>query len=323
MKLVTPGNTILPDGKNYYHEVDRGSDTLVITIGDSWTWGDRLGKTTPEYDDYQHRTSHIYGAHISQQLNANFINLGFPGFDNTHILLTFDKIFAQLTQSYRQCYVFFTLTESGRELKNGFVDQKDHYNEIRGDSWPTYNSILSQTASIESINFARNEMIDHDIDFVHHFDLIIELLQSTSISDFFNRYEAWTLHNIYRVFDRLPIDWTVARNFTSVRKENYNLLPANRLITTRWVDVISQCGNLNTYPESVDLLSRMGLDPVLKVCKLLELDSDRESLINVFEQSEQAIDWLSNSPYNSQYATRHPLEQAHKWWAEYLLGTIK
>jgi hypothetical protein len=67
----------------------------------------------------------------------------------------------------------------------------------------------------------------------------------------------------------------------------------------------------------------MGLDPVLKVCKLMGLDSDRRSLINVFEQSEQAIDWLSNSPYNSQYATRHPLEQAHKWWAEYLLGTIK
>jgi hypothetical protein len=323
MRLITPCDTILPDGKDYYHEVERDNDTLVIAIGDSWTWGDRLGKTTPEHDDYEHRTSHVYGAHISRKLNADFINLGFPGFDNTHILLTFNKIFSRLTHTYRKCYVFFTLTESGRELQNGFIDQQDHYNKIRGNSWPTYNSVLSQTATSESIEFARNEMIERKIDFVYHFDLIIELLKSTSLEDFFVRYEAWTFRNICQIFDQLDVDWRIARNFTSIHKENYDQISAKNLITERWVDIISQQGLLTTYPKSVRLLSKMGLDPVLKVIKTIGIKSDRQAWLDVFEQSEQAIDWLSKSPYNSQYATRHPLEQAHKWWAEYLLGTIK
>lgn len=65
-KLIIDCNTILDTGRDYYHEVDRGSNTLVVTIGDSWTWGDRLGKTTLEYDDRDYRTSHIYGALISR-----------------------------------------------------------------------------------------------------------------------------------------------------------------------------------------------------------------------------------------------------------------
>ena len=86
MKLIEPRNTILPGGRDYYHEVDRSSDKLIITMGDSWTWGDRLGKTTIEYDDREHRTRHIYGNIVSEQLGADFINIGFPGWNNIYIM---------------------------------------------------------------------------------------------------------------------------------------------------------------------------------------------------------------------------------------------
>jgi hypothetical protein len=323
MRLIEPQNTILPNGRNYYHEVDRGSDTLVITIGDSWTWGDSLGKTTSVYDDYKYRTDHIYGSRISCNLNSNFINLGFPGYDNIHILLAFKKIFEQLTRKYKKCYVFFTLTESGRELNDIFLDNKNHFDKIRGCDWPTLDSILLKTATAESINFAKSEMIMRNIDFVYYFDLIIELLKSTSSADFFLRYEAWTFNIIYTTFSQLPIEWRVSRNFTSIKKENFSIIPHDNLINERWVDVIARCGLLNKYPESVDVVSKMGLDPIIKISSLLGIDQDRQAWIDIFEQSQYALDWLQNSPYNSKSATKHPLEQAHKWWAEYLLEAIK
>ena len=323
MNLIPLQNTIMPDGRDCYHEVDRGSDTLGITVGDSWTWGDSLGKTTFKYDDYDYRTKHIYGAYMSKELNADFINLGFCGLDNMYIMLAFKKIFAQLTRKYKKCYVFFTLTESGRELNGSFINQQSHYNEIKGDNWPTYKSIIAQTATAESIDFARNEMINQGIDFVYHFDLIIELLKSTSLTDFFIRYEAWTFRNIYQIFSQLDVDWKIARNFTSVKKENYFVLPSKNLITKRWVDVISECGSIDMYPNDVDVVSVIGLDPIIKTSKSLRLDSDRQEWIDMLEKSNQSINWLLGSPYNSRSATKHPLEQAHKWWAEYLLETIK
>jgi hypothetical protein len=323
MNLCTIKNTILPEKKDYYHEVDRGSDTLVITVGDSWTWGDSLGKTTADFDDQVHRTSHVYGAIISKKLSSDFINLGFPGFNNAYILNTFKKTYSNLTKTYKNCHVFITLTESGRELNDSFIKQKDHYNYLRGKDWPTYDSILTKTASAESISFARNEMIEHGIEFVDHFGLMLELVKSISVEDFFIRYEQWTFNKISEIFNNFPeIKFYIARNFTSVCEQNSILLPGN-LITKRWVDVIAEQGNLTPYPDRVQVLSGNGLTPIIETSKSLGLDKHKEEWIDVFTQSELAIDWLHNSPYNSKRATKHPLEQAHAWWAEYLLGIIK
>ena len=166
-------------------------------------------------------------------------------------------------------------------------------------------------------------MIMRNIDFVYYFVLIIELLKSTSSADFFLRYEAWTFNIIYTTFSQLPIEWRVSRNFTSIKKENFSIIPHDNLINERWVDVIARCGLLNKYPESVDVVSKMGLDPIIKISSLLGIDQDRQAWIDIFEQSQYALDWLQNSPYNSKSATKHPLERAHKWWAEYLLEAIK
>lgn len=280
MKLIAPRITNISfSNRNYYHEVDRSSNTLVITVGDSWTWGDALGKTTVNYDDYEYRTEHIYGNILSNAIGADFINLGFPGFDNMRIMRELLDIYPTLTRTYNKCYIIFTLTESGRELKNESRDRKD---------------------------------------------LVVELARSKSVDDFFIRYENWTFKTIQKNFNVLPgnIIWVVARNFTSVRHENLNTLPDSNLITTRWVDVISERGQLDPYPKKVDVLSRMGIDPIIKISRDLGLDNSKDEWIKIFNQSSQAMAWLENSPHNSQIATKHPLEQGHAWWAEFLLKRL-
>jgi hypothetical protein len=323
MKLISPRNTILPSGRDYYLEVNRNSNSLVIAIGDSWTWGDRLGNTTLKYDDRAHRTEHVYGNIVARALGADFINLGFPGLDNMYIMNGFLDVFPKLTKSYNKCYIIFSLTETGRELNDGFFDQLNHYNQLRGKDWPTFNEILSGTADITAIEYARSEMIKNNINFVHHYNLILELLAATSVDDFFVRYERWTLKTIQQKFDQLPknVTWLLARSFTTTRKENLNLLP--NLLDTSWVDVISNKGKLNPYPLKVDVLSKAGLDPIIKISPILKLDKFKKDWIDVFDRSGAALDWLANSPYNSHISTRHPLEQAHAWWAEFLFERLK
>ena len=70
-----------------YDYVDRGSDTLLVTIGDSWTWGSGIsGKgvdatnITAEQNDF--RLDHLYGNIISQDKNWNWLNLGFYAMGN-------------------------------------------------------------------------------------------------------------------------------------------------------------------------------------------------------------------------------------------------
>ena len=265
--------------RNYYHEVDRASNILVITVGDSWTWGDALGKTTLEYDDYDYRTSHIYGSIIAKKLGSDFINIGLPGYDNMRIMQRLLDIYPTLTRTYDKCYVIFTITESGRELRNESQDRTE---------------------------------------------LMSELAQANSVDDFFIRYENWTFKTIQKYFGSLSgnVRWIIARNFTSVREENIGVLPESNLITTRWVDVISARGHLDPYPPKVDVLSRMGLDPITELSKELSLNKFKEEWIEIFNQSSLAMTWLENSPYNSKVATRHPLEQGHAWWAEFLLEKL-
>jgi len=77
-----------------YDYVDRGSDTLLVTIGDSWTWGSGIcgpfdaGNITEEDDKF--RVSNLYGNVISKEKKWNWLNLGFYSMGNHWMV---DKVF--------------------------------------------------------------------------------------------------------------------------------------------------------------------------------------------------------------------------------------
>jgi len=99
---------------NPYYERIEGRDTLLITVGDSWTYGDSLGETKVRngVDDTDYRLAHVYGALMSVQLGSDWINLALPGSSNTQMLNWLSKLLPTVKHSRIICTI--TLTESGR-----------------------------------------------------------------------------------------------------------------------------------------------------------------------------------------------------------------
>jgi hypothetical protein len=303
-------NPILPDGREWYYEHPINGDTLTITVGDSWTWGDSLGKTTLEFDDREHRVTHIYGNLLSLKLNSDFINIGIPGGSNLYILSYLEKVLSALNKKYNKTYIIFTLTESGRELRNGFLQQRDHYNAWAGGDWPAFESIIDQTATLDQLNLVLNDI--KGTQFLDVVGLYLALRSSSGLIDLLNRYEIYTVN---RIRQQVP-GAILARNFTTIM--NKDLFD----ITKRWTDVIAANGCLPDYPDNIHVLSTIGLNPLLEMCKHLDQNQFKQEWLSVLDESNNGINWLLKSQYNSNKFTKHPLEKAHRWWAEHLYERI-
>lgn len=269
---VYVGKTYLT--REWFHEKIKGKDNLLITIGDSWTWGDSLGEINMGkqiYDDYNYRINHVYGQYLSVLLDTDWVNIGIAGGNNLQIIHEAHDFIQNITKEYKKIFVVITLTEVGRELL------KDYDSDTR-------------------LSNLKQEIKDfHSLD-----DLLI-------------KYEAYTFNLIKKLFPRV----LVGRNFTRSYDQNKHLL-GDKLLPKIWTDIIAEKGKLNPYPEDIRILSLMGIDPVLEFAK----DLPKEQLISLINNQEQGFHWLKESPYNSGAGTKHPNEQAHRWWAKYLYQNI-
>ena len=100
--------------------IQEGKKNLVITIGDSWTWGDSLGNIpATKQDDLQARQTQCYGRHIANELNADWLNCGYCGYGNIRII---QKLYELVTGDYSELIT------------------KQQYNSVKGISWPEFES---------------------------------------------------------------------------------------------------------------------------------------------------------------------------------------
>jgi hypothetical protein len=106
-------------GQYPYTFIDQKSDILVVTIGDSWTWGADIENSEED------RLEKVYGRIISRELSADFLNLGQCGSCNLHIIERIKEL-NQLDLDYSKIYVICTFTEPARSL-NGPYDKKINY----------------------------------------------------------------------------------------------------------------------------------------------------------------------------------------------------
>ena len=314
-------NDVDPDcNKNWYYEDIIGSDNLLITVGDSWTWGDSLGKinqTLNIYDDYEHRVTNIYGYHLSKLLNYDFANVAFPGGSNSLILYKLKKFLNGIKKDYEKILIVFTLTESGRDDLD-FAIFHNEYNFIKGESWPEFKDLLSNKPNIKLIE----ECTKNNMFFIESYMLNQALKNFSNTTDFFRRYEAWTFNMITRVLDNVNfqnLNYLIGRNFTHTISENRHIL-GDRLLENLWVDVISNRGHIDPYPKDIYTMSTIGTSPIDTFMR--DFPGHKEMMVEILTNSTKGIDWLINSPYNSKIATKHPKEIAHQWWAEYLYEEI-
>lgn len=136
----------LGDLSQIYDVVNRNSDTLLITVGDSWTYGLLL----PD------RTKQVYGSLVAAELNADWLNISLPGHGNfwitARLVETIDLI---KTLDYIKIYIICTFTEIGRSLissQDDFINYRKWLRNYQGNN--IYIDFLKfiNTSCIDKIN---------------------------------------------------------------------------------------------------------------------------------------------------------------------------
>jgi hypothetical protein len=94
-------------------EVKFKSNKLLITIGESWTWGDSL--------DPQTRLQSIYGKHLSEMLQLDWLNIARKGASNFWIFYQISELIRYDKIPYDELLIVFCCTETGREFDENWA----------------------------------------------------------------------------------------------------------------------------------------------------------------------------------------------------------
>jgi len=93
--------------------ISASSNILVVTVGDSWTWGSDM--TTDDNNNY--RLQNHYGNLIARAYNADWLNLGQGGSGNFWMYDRVQELANIIPElHYQRIFVICTLTETGRAI---------------------------------------------------------------------------------------------------------------------------------------------------------------------------------------------------------------
>jgi len=125
--------------RQWYYEDIQDRDTLLITIGDSWTWGDHLGCIDWEKaSDDPVRLTQIFGRKLADKMSADWVNIAKPGCSNYWMIEQLGAI-EQYLYTYKEVHVVITLTEDLREAT---------YNRVV-DLTPQYTNFWNKSSSLK------------------------------------------------------------------------------------------------------------------------------------------------------------------------------
>lgn len=133
--------------------VDNGSQTLTVTIGDSWTFGWRLSEEVDgdQETKNRHRVSNTFGWHISQHKNSDYLNISVPACNNLWMAEKFCG-FVQIVDQlgYDHVEVIMMMTEYGREFHTDF-DFAPEYGKIYQNCRSAYDVAMGLSQHIISL----------------------------------------------------------------------------------------------------------------------------------------------------------------------------
>jgi hypothetical protein len=113
---------------NTFDFVNRNSDILLVTVGESWTWGSDLTETDVEST----RLTQTFGNIISTELSADWLNLAQPGSSNFFIAEKVEELGCIISMlEYKQIYLVCTFTEVGRGFNSHHDCNIDYNNWFR------------------------------------------------------------------------------------------------------------------------------------------------------------------------------------------------
>ena len=160
-KLYTHGGG-LNGGKSreWCAEKISNKKNLLICIGDSWTWGDCLGKTSLEFNDKNARYDQFYTNKLAEKLDSDWLMVAWCGESNDWILKQYQIITNAIKnnfyKNYKKIYVHICFTELFREINiipldsNNFLYYKNCKNFLQFCNDYFNISILNKINQIET-----------------------------------------------------------------------------------------------------------------------------------------------------------------------------
>jgi hypothetical protein len=127
-----------------YNFIDRNSNTLVVTIGDSWTFGADI--CLDDYAMSQERLDKMYGNIVASNLGADFLSLGQSGTCNLYIINKITELDTLIPQlDYTNIIIICTFTEACRTFDGPFDKHNDYvtwFSNQTFDSVDKFDSII-------------------------------------------------------------------------------------------------------------------------------------------------------------------------------------
>lgn len=248
---------------NLYHEDLQNKNNLLITIGDSWTWGDSIGTTKyAQGISDKNRTNLIYGKHLQCLItDCDWINIAMPGTANQWIVdsaLRFPNLISKL--NYKKIYLIIGLTDITRDhAQRGYHPESNNYFLKSLELWERdYFEKLSQLSNLKNV---------------------ITL---------------------------------VGRNFTNTFENNIKILSFH--LNKRWIDISADAWDNMIIPGPT-----VGMNiPTHGLSAEEKLWASNTGI----PESMQVISFLNKCPLHYKKASKHPTEESHRLWANYIFSNL-
>lgn len=316
--------------------LERDKKTLVISIGDSWTFGDSLGNIVTrddcevdinEYnqypDDFQARFTQCYGRVIADALDADWYNFGHCGGGNISILtVAFDWLLNHHTPLLTQ----------------------ESYATIKDDSWPDWvidgladPNIYNELKEIHcKSQWNTNQVNLNKYDKVYVFITLTEIGRDyynakarnfpmpLKVEDYIHFEESWVYDLIQNLKKNSKYPIIVGRNFTvDLPTTTNSMLDVDK----SWIEINYRHNELTSHNGNIELKEILNGGPVSGIGLAFTTKSEFENSKEFFVKQVNSIDkcwrWLRNNPMHYNKATCHPTKESHRLWAEYLLSYVK
>lgn len=109
---------------------NRGKDVTLLTVGDSWVWGDEMGnsegmKMNNPRSDNDYRVPRCFGNLLANKLDTNWMQIALPGASNEWIIEEFEKMVTRLTPQAGKIIAVLGFADNCRNLNHEFPQYID------------------------------------------------------------------------------------------------------------------------------------------------------------------------------------------------------
>jgi hypothetical protein len=227
-----------------FNFINNNSDTLTVTVGDSWTWGADM---TPR-DDVNHRLTFNFGRVLSDQIGSDWLSLGQGGSGNFWLYQRVAELCYILPQlHYKKIYLICTLTEVGRAVNSTLdlhIDYVDFFKHKTPNELVEFLNqyVVDQLLSLVKIH--PQVVLKIGTNFVDHIGISpgkhvllnpwVKLCceyQQIAYNDSVYVVSSWAIDAMHSLIDLVPVE--KQNNFLQYMSDLIDLASARRQLLTR------------------------------------------------------------------------------------------